>query len=542
MAYCSDSGAVIAGEDRLSKLSDAVLGHILSFLPAFDAGRTAVLSRRWRGIFAAVHTVSLDERFRPIAQYTDGEIDDIFRPVELPPLANLVTAALRSRQPRHGAGVVLLRSFRVSFQVLYVLRSAVVDRWVACAMDLAAGELLHVDLRVLDDVICTFDRHRYTESELLHEVTCRDVEEDVEDEDNGLYNKSRTFPAPRRLFSCAALRSLRLGPCCLDLPPAIDLPCLETLLLTRAVSPVDGVQRLVSACPRLADLTLEACSEVTSLRLHDNRRLRNLALLCCHSLTSVTVDAMELRVFEYRGGMPAGPAFLTVVHGPLMIVSCTLDFCSPPAASQVQRDHLRDFLQLFAGVTHLHLKSALLGFGLGDNACCSSPPVLFPECPSLRHLELTGISPDKDTAIPASVARILERTPSLDTFSLFFLPDPLETAPKINHDVREERAVYDKEDVLSVHWLRHDQGAEITVLDEGADEVPCLRERVTKINLVHYQGGQSQRTLAKFLLRHALGLDELCCAVGPGPLWTQCRLVEEIRSWTTNKSAKMMFV
>lgn len=50
-----------AGGDRLSKLDDEVLGHILSFLPAREAARASSLSSRWRHVFAAVHTVSMAE-------------------------------------------------------------------------------------------------------------------------------------------------------------------------------------------------------------------------------------------------------------------------------------------------------------------------------------------------------------------------------------------------------------------------------------------------------------------------------------------------
>ncbi|KAL6654336.1 hypothetical protein ACP70R_007801 [Stipagrostis hirtigluma subsp. patula] len=40
-----DSEVALAGGDRLSRLSDGVLGHILSFLPAAEAARAALLSR-----------------------------------------------------------------------------------------------------------------------------------------------------------------------------------------------------------------------------------------------------------------------------------------------------------------------------------------------------------------------------------------------------------------------------------------------------------------------------------------------------------------
>ncbi|CAN6324318.1 unnamed protein product [Urochloa humidicola] len=63
----SNSGAVAAGGDRLSRLGDAALGHILSFLPAADAARAAALSRQWRHVFPAVHTLSFREVERPFA-------------------------------------------------------------------------------------------------------------------------------------------------------------------------------------------------------------------------------------------------------------------------------------------------------------------------------------------------------------------------------------------------------------------------------------------------------------------------------------------
>ncbi|CAO2176844.1 unnamed protein product [Urochloa humidicola] len=45
------------GEDRISRLSDAVLCDIVSRLPAKDAARTAALSRRWRRVWASVPLV-----------------------------------------------------------------------------------------------------------------------------------------------------------------------------------------------------------------------------------------------------------------------------------------------------------------------------------------------------------------------------------------------------------------------------------------------------------------------------------------------------
>jgi len=72
-------------------------------------------------------------------------------------------------------------------------------------------------------------------------------------------------------------------------------------------------------------------------------------------------------------------------------------------------------------------------------------------------------------------------------------------------------------------------------------EIRCLTERTREINLVHYEGGLAQRTLAKFLLRNARVVDEVCCEFARGPLLIQTKLMEEIKGWVMNKLANMMF-
>ncbi|RLN24897.1 hypothetical protein C2845_PM07G26080 [Panicum miliaceum] len=506
-------------------------GDRLSNLPAFEAARATMLSRRWRHILGAVHTISLDRRERPIP----SELETWpWPPIELAPFGDVISAALQGRH-RAGAGAPL-RKLRIALRDFC---------WSNLNPDMLAGGEFHLDLGLGGSLVCSLAR-RSSDPEDKGKVyagphaTCggeRDDDDDDEEEEDEEYPAllltdddaaPRAIPVPRRLFSFLMPRSLRLGPCQLDLPAAIDLPSLDTLLLSRVVGAGAGaqIQRLITACPRLADLTLEACAKLTALSVLD-KRLRRLALLCCHKPAAVAADASELRVFEYRGVVPA-PSFLTM-HGTPQISSCALDF---RGEEPTDPSELRGFLQLFACARHLQLKSAQLGAGAGSDVFPSSPA--FPAFANLRRLELMGLCPRDAATGVAALTRVLKQTPILETLSLFFLPEPLKEA------YNSHATCYDGEASLDTHRVRYDRHADLAAPD-GA-EIPCMKQRVREINLVHYQGGVSQRTLAKFLLRNAPAVEEVCCVFAPGPLWMQTKLMEKMRGWVMNMSSKLTFL
>ncbi|XP_004971964.1 putative FBD-associated F-box protein At5g56700 [Setaria italica] len=64
-AACSDGDGGEDGEDRISRLADALLSDIVSRLPAKDAARTAALSPRWRRVWAATPLVLDDAHLLP---------------------------------------------------------------------------------------------------------------------------------------------------------------------------------------------------------------------------------------------------------------------------------------------------------------------------------------------------------------------------------------------------------------------------------------------------------------------------------------------
>ncbi|KAM0883580.1 hypothetical protein ACQ4PT_031559 [Festuca glaucescens] len=398
-------GSTQIGDDRISKLADGVLGHILSFLPAQEAARAAALSTRWRRVLASVHTVSLEEPEEPIPSYDDyhsyspgyGPPKD---PNPPPPFTAAVTTALLARhcRVRSDVAVQLLRALRVDMEGYHGGDSRTVDNWISYALK-QAGTELELDLRFRRATICirpyslhTEDRGRrtavsskedivgvhgdedgfhsnddvreaisgseeYIDNENSPSVGEHDkdgvsnadvasgessaaddaseamtdggysdavdpVADDVseamtdgeyddaddsaaddvneamtdggyddadgsdadevseamtdEDYDDAVSSESEKvayvprwelpppeYTVPRGLFSCRALRWLRIGPCRLSPPGTIMLPSLEELLLVRVSDDGQEVQRLISACPRLADLTLEACDTVS---------------------------------------------------------------------------------------------------------------------------------------------------------------------------------------------------------------------------------------------------------------------------------------
>ncbi|WVZ98168.1 hypothetical protein U9M48_043637 [Paspalum notatum var. saurae] len=545
--------------DRLSKLGDRVLGNILSFLPAKEAARGALLSSRWRHVFAAVHTVALEEPESPV---TDPDDNRSYSPGWAsppdpnapPPFPSVVSAAIMARQRRRGAAP--LRALRVAMEGYGRYDRVMVDQWVSYAVQQAdAAEGLDLELRLYcRRLLCArYDHPEHRGHERYREPASEEEEEHLgsnsksdddgsvvssDDEKDRFSYRNRwavpPYKVPRLLFSCTELRSLSVSTCRLAPPPdaAFTLPSLVALRLSHVLDAGADVERLVAGCPRLADLTLEACDAVTALDITGAAaRLRRLALRCCHSLATVAVDSSELRAFEYRGAVPDA-SFLAVRGGCGRVAYAKIDICGAEAASESEElTNLRKLLQLFASAKHLHLESARLGSGFDKDV----PTVSLPRFTSLRRLEMRGRLPDDDDAavgVLAAMSRIVERCPSLEALSLVFHPQ------RYDHDDLGYYC-FSEEELLDAHHLSYNPHSVLAVPASAA--IPCLRSRVKEINLVHYQGGTAQRTLAKFLLGNAPVMEKLWCEFAEGPLWTQTQLMQEIQGWVRNKSAQTHF-
>ncbi|CAM0947774.1 unnamed protein product [Alopecurus aequalis] len=551
------------GDDRISKLDDAVLGHVLSFLPSKQAARAAALSSRWRDFIACVHTLSFEEPDCGVPHYDDSSDSD--DDGQLHPLSRFVAAITAAIVARHRtpAATPPLRAFRVVLHRCKYGDSVAVDQWVSYALK-RAGPELELDLRLrclpiychrgagsdddeeddnddnpvssADSIAPPEDDHTNDSEDDFVSSEDESVPSEDEDEDDRLYT------VPSGLFSCSALRKLRIGPCRLSPPSAISLPSLAELLLTRVSDGEDEVQRLISACPRLADLTLESCDTVTVLSLLDTR-LRMLALRCCHNLSHVKVDVSELDAFEYKGSVPKMP-FLTTFGATgwflamPSLATCTVEICGGEVSGTEELTRLTMFLHHFASTKHLRLRCKHLCPGIGGDDAVTRIPMFN----NLQHLELWGHLPqDGDaTDIVGMTSRILGQARNLEVLSFAFETG---TWTDIEDDGPLACGRYDCTDreLLEAHRLRYNQYSSLDAPNGGA-MISCLANSVREIHLVHYQGGRAQRTLARFLLRNAPVIDELWCQFADGPLWLQTELMREMKTWVMNHKANMVFL
>ena len=85
---------------------------------------------------------------------------------------------------------------------------------------------------------------------------------------------------------------------------------------------------------------------------------------------------------------------------------------------------------------------------------------------------------------------------------------------------------------------RRDDDVVVVDPDDASFSTTCLRLRMRKINMVHYDGNETHRTLARLLLRNAIVLERLCVAFTTERFPVQTRLEKEIESWARADSKR----
>ncbi|CAL5031094.1 unnamed protein product [Urochloa decumbens] len=452
--------------DRLSALPDATLARVLSHLPTGEAVRSSVLSRRWRSVHTAVPVVSLADSKR--------------------------------------GGMGRIYSQPVCFE----------HQWIVIALKSGAEE---VDVAVRYHN--SYSRHRLCPSAPLEDGSA----------DFDYQHIGRFVTTPRHIFRSVALRRLRLTNWTLDLPSG-DAPAfvsLETLALKKIMAPRGALQRLLSGCQRLTDLTLEQCPTATEITVA-SAHLRSLTMVCCHKATRVALDTLRLRRLRYRGSLPPDTFFSIANHA--SIAAVTVDICEDigeKTPSEVGT--IAKLISLCSNLTFLHLslrpEMASCGYVFTD---------VLRGLTRLRQLELKGCLLDHHSV--ASTVALLQSTNNLEALSLFHVPP----------DPPNKMAYYDDSDSDSDRYLPKDDkdsgdGGNIFVPKSlRRTNVLCLKYKVKKIRVVGYRGHRLERILAKFLLSKAQVLDEI--SVSMATTGRKDEMAKELASWRCNGRTRVTCV
>ncbi|MQL84455.1 hypothetical protein Taro_016967 [Colocasia esculenta] len=254
MGKARSAGA--GGHDRISELPDAILGHILSLMPAKAATQTTILSRRWRDLWQYIWRFSTTLDFT--AEFAARQTPDEF-----------VRNVNRYLELHRGKKI---QRFLVSF-----------DR----------------DPRFFPDV-----------EKWVEFAVARDVEElrlEFSSEAQKTYVNFEKwvsgFTVPHQVFDCMPLRVLGLVNCRLSPPPDISGLCsLRSLSFTRVDVTDDLLQIILSECGLLERLFLRDCVHFKSIKLTSPRiKLKQLVVVDCWALSDQEISASSLQSFHFYG-------------------------------------------------------------------------------------------------------------------------------------------------------------------------------------------------------------------------------------------------
>ncbi|KAM2186095.1 hypothetical protein ACFX1Q_031020 [Malus domestica] len=206
-------------KDRINALPDALLCHILSFLPTKYAVRTTILSRRWKNLWTSVPNLYFNDR-KDFPSFQAG-----------PYGSNLFT--------------------RFVDRVLYFRDSSDIKKFRLSVT--YTDDLSHVD-----GWLCTAIRRNVVE---LDFELCQSH-----------YNQYREFELPQSLFTCRTLTVLKLSSNCITYAPPTSgcFPSLKFLYVTVHYPDTDSIEKLISCCSILENLNIDGilrCDVVSNIHI-----------------------------------------------------------------------------------------------------------------------------------------------------------------------------------------------------------------------------------------------------------------------------------
>ncbi|MQL84473.1 hypothetical protein Taro_016958 [Colocasia esculenta] len=295
------------GHDRTSELPDAILGHILSLMPAKAATRTTLLSRRWRHLWEYIwfFPTTLDFTAEFAGRQTPG---DFVRNV--------------NRYLKLHLGKKIQR-FLVSFaRERRFLED--VEKWVEFAV-----------ARDVEEFWLEFSAEGLEPDFAL----------DYEDWVGG-------FMVPQPLFDCVALRVLGLSNCRLSPSPDVarisSLQSLRSLSLTRVDVTSDVLQSVLSECHHLERLLLRDCVHFKSIKLTSTCvKLKQLVLIDCWDIFDLEISAPSMQSLHVSGEL--------MFFNRIRDVTGLADAVISSVDREVFSEQYYDFMRLLSVVAHVEI-------------------------------------------------------------------------------------------------------------------------------------------------------------------------------------------
>ncbi|KAL6640242.1 hypothetical protein ACP70R_022091 [Stipagrostis hirtigluma subsp. patula] len=252
------------GADRISRLPAAVLRSVVSRLPAKDAARTTVLSKRWRRVWHTTPLVLLDAHLFPARAPAAG-------------VARLLQALAPASRDATAAVSRALAAHPGPFRCVYLTGTAM-------------------------------DEHRAEIAHWLQLLAAKGVQELF------FVNRARTMKTdlqlPGTLFSCTALTRLYIAfwrfPDTATLPRAAAFPYLQELGLSALRMEEGDLAFLLDRCPVLEKLLI--VGSLWPVRLCIQSRSLRCVEVCTSFVQEITVvHASRLERLFLMGALGFGP-------------------------------------------------------------------------------------------------------------------------------------------------------------------------------------------------------------------------------------------